>query len=151
MVSKRNTAIGVVAAFSALAFYLAFNSDAVAATIAANGFRGILLYLAADFKNWFIIGTVFLFSSQVGTLKRLGASVLIVLATDIVSFPHLVASKFPLATDPISASLDFIVITRMPFSYSTNFTIFYWVIPTLLFFAAFRMLGHQTFLKKIGA
>ena len=149
MVEKKTLALGMFLAFAALTLFLGFNADSLAIAIEDNGYKGLFWYFISDFKNWIIIGSVLFFKQDVNALKRLGAGVLVALAADIPSYPRLLTVA-PTVGEAIRASLDWIVISRLPFDYITNYYLFYVGFPLILTFGAFYLLGFRPFLRGAG-
>ena len=151
MVDKKTFAIGFIVAFGLLTYYLWQNNESVASTIANNGLDGIFWYFISNPAYVLLLISIYMLNKDAGALRNIGGTLMILFASDIVSYPRLPESGFPndLA---ILASSDGIVMNKlieMGFSYSTSWNFFYLVLPISLMLGALAVLGIHNFFKQV--
>lgn len=135
---------------------LAYFQDYLFDNIAKGTLFGIFLYFISDFKNWVIIlSAVFLgrrFDIQ-DDWRSFMAGILIVLASDIVSFPRLLYNQTQF--DSMKASFDYIAVTKImewtSMSYNSAWITFYVIIPIASMFLAVKLLGLARFGKNFSS
>lgn len=150
MVDRRQLVLGMLVVFTVFVVYTFFNSARVTGNIAVGGLAGALWYLLSDFKNWLIVGGFFFLPVGSGlSWQKFLPGIFVALAADIVSYPRLLPTP-PLAGEAIRASLDWIVVSAMPFSYGVSYQFYYFALPLLLMFAAAYALGLRGFAKRVG-
>lgn len=149
MVDKKFLSIASLLSFIALTIYLSFNSDKIGSIISGNGFVGLGWYILSDFKNWVIIVGAVIMAGTTSLGRRIGAGLAVAFAADIISYPRLLSTAAPVQGEAMRASLDWMVVNVLPFSYGINWKIYYLVVPVVLMVAAFNLLGYKTFLSHV--
>ena len=146
---NKNVALVFLLAFVALTVWVGWNDVRLANVIASDGLKGVFWYLVSDFKNWLIVLGVFVFRRDVAFYRRLAGGVALALDADIVSYPRLLSSGVPGVNESIRASLDWIVVSHLG-SYGFGWTVYYYVLPLILVFGAFYILGSRRFLGPVS-
>ena len=141
-----------IAYIVALAYYMYFHNDKIAAMIIGGGIQGTLIYLFSNPSNVLIVVGIVMFNKGVDTnvAKNVLGGIMIVLAADILGWSRFSPSGLP--TDVgLLASPDGIVITKLVefMSYQNAYFIYYLIIPVLLVLGALALLGINNFFKTI--
>ena len=145
---RRKVSLGVLVGFLFIAVWTFLNIDSVGSKIAGNGFQGIFWYVVTDFRNWVVVLSVLLLPTSTGFFRKLSAGLMIALAADIVSYPRLL-SVVPVEGEAIRSSLDWIIVSALPFEYGFSFQLYYLVLPIALMIGAFYLLGFRVFLSSL--
>ena len=148
---KRKFAIGFTIAFGILTFYLWQNNDRIARTIAGDGINGIFWYFLSNTTYILLLISIYLWNAEAGYLKNILGGLLIILATDIVSYPRLPSTGIPLDIS-ILASSDYLFMQKLlnyGLSYSFSYTLYYLVMPILLLVLALWIMGISDFAKRL--
>lgn len=149
---KKTFAIIFVISFIFLTYYLWQNNDNVAQIIIKDGLRGVLWYFLSNANYVLILISIMILETNVNYLRRLMGGVLTIFAFDIVSMPRMVSTSLADNGIAILASMDGITITKlvnMGVSYGNAHTFYYLVLPIILIFISFNLLGIIEFYKKV--
>ena len=151
MADKKIFSIGFVIFFVVLTIYLYKNNDAVATTIANDGAKGTFYYFISNPAYILLFLSIFYLNSEARPWRNIVGSLMIIIASDIISYPRLPTTGFEKEL-AILASSDGIFIKNMishGFSYQTSFMIYYLVLPIALVVGALAILGIHNFFKLI--
>lgn len=151
MERNQKIAIGSLVAFTALAVFLAFQSDSIAVSMRDGDFWTALLYsYVLNPSNILIILSVVLLNRD-KVFQAILASFLIIFAFSAVSFPHLVGSDgLPLEANAYG-STDTIVIRQLNelgVAHPVSWFLYYIIGPILALLLALYLLGYKAFVKK---
>lgn len=148
---KKTFAYGFLIFFIVLTYYLYSNNDAVASIIALDGVKGVAYYILSNPAYLLLITSVVLVNREAGTLKNIIGTLMIIYASDIISYPRLSPSGMSDSVH-LLASLDGVMVAKLiekGMEYSTAYTLYYLILPIALIVGAMGVLGIRNFFKSI--
>lgn len=151
MVDKKRFSIGFLVFFIVLTVYLYDNNDKIANTIANDGSTGIFWYFVSNPAYLLLLFSIFYFNREVEVWKNVVGSVMIIVASDIISYPRFLTSGMDKEL-ALLASSDGLVIHRLlsyGFVYKTAFMVFYLILPIVLIIGALTILGITNFFHTV--
>mgnify|MGYP001568267427 CR=1 FL=1 len=148
---KKTFSLGFIIFFVVLTYYLYTNNDSIANIIANDGVQGTIWYFVSNPAYLLLFLSVVYFNSEAGILKNAVGALMIIYASDIISYPRLSPAGLG---DNINllASLDGLFFNKMlaqGFSYSTLYSFYYLILPIVLIIGAISILGIHNFFKHL--
>lgn len=148
----QRTAIIILAAFTALAIFVAIKAQDISASMqTAKLFPNLFfVYLLNPANILLAYGIVFVHRER--ALKAILAAVLLVFAFTAVSFPHMVDKTGLPTTVAAYGSADTLVIKNLAVTTGHTFAwyLYYLILPILCVIGALALLGYKAFVRKIN-
>lgn len=150
---KSTTAYAILISVLIYIFILGIYGEAIAnyANAQTSIIRLILYYFTQTEFIVILIGTAYIGSIKNKILQGISAGVLITVAIDMNSTPHCVLSTgFVPDVSILKFCSDSVYIHWLDniFPHIVSYNLYYWILPMLLIFIAFELLGFTGFIRR---